>query len=664
VFHFGVDYYPEHWPEANWPEDARLMAEAGFNVVRLAEFAWSMMEPGDGEIDFGWLDRAIEVLAEHELAVILGTPTASPPPWLMSKYPEIYRVGQDGRRLTYGNRREYCPNNPTYLDYSHRITTRMADHYAKNPAVIGWQIDNEFGDRCYCPICTQAFQGWLRNRYGTLESLNQKWGTVFWSHVYTDWPEIPVPASTGGVPNPGLALDFYRFSSDSYGDYQKAQVDILRQKCPNHFITHNLMGFHYDRLNYFDLAADIDFVTWDNYRRTGWDLALEVDPSQAALAHDTMRGLRGQNFWVMEQQAGSGGWEHVGVSPRPSELRLWTYQSIAHGADGILYFRWRTARHGTEQYWHGVLDHHGIPGRRYKEIQGIGDEIKKVGERLLGAQLRSTVAVMLSYDTRFAFQIQPQNPRFSYPRHVQQVYRALHEDQLPIDVVSPEQDLSQYQLVAAPALHIVSEKLVEKLENFVREGGVLLFTARSGVKDETNAVIDRPLPGLLSDLCGLEVEEYDSLPAGWLNELEFILPELEGGPRVSASIWADVLTPKGASVVANYSRGYYAGSPAITMNRYGKGWAIYVGTFGDLALYKKLSSWMIQLAGVYPVLRAPQGIEVTERWQDGKKILFLLNHTQNRMEVMLDQRYANLLSDTEVEGKILLEPLDVLLLEA
>jgi beta-galactosidase len=664
VFHFGVDYYPEHWPEANWPEDARLMAEAGFNVVRLAEFAWSMMEPGDGEIDFGWLDRAIEVLAEHELAVILGTPTASPPPWLMSKYPEIYRVGQDGRRLTYGNRREYCPNNPTYLDYSHRITTRMADHYAKHPAVIGWQIDNEFGDRCYCPICTQAFQGWLRNRYGTLESLNQKWGTVFWSHVYTDWPEIPVPASTGGVPNPGLALDFYRFSSDSYGDYQKAQVDILRQKCPNHFITHNLMGFHYDRLNYFDLAADIDFVTWDNYRRTGWDLALEIDPSQAALAHDTMRGLRRQNFWVMEQQAGSGGWEHVGVSPRPGELRLWTYQSIAHGADGILYFRWRTARHGTEQYWHGVLDHHGIPGRRYKEIQGIGDEIKKVGERLLGAQLRSTVAVMLSYDTRFAFQIQPQNPRFSYPRHVQQVYRALHEDQLPIDVVSPEQDLSQYQLVAAPALHIVSEKLVEKLENFVRAGGVLLLTARSGVKDETNAVIDRPLPGLLSDLCGLEVEEYDSLPAGWLNELEFILPELEGGPRVSASIWADVLTPKGASVVANYSRGYYAGSPAITMNRYGKGWAIYVGTFGDLALYKKLSSWMIQLAGVYPVLRAPQGIEVTERWQDGKKILFLLNHTQNRMEVMLDQRYANLLSDTEVEGKILLEPLDVLLLEA
>jgi beta-galactosidase len=664
VFHFGVDYYPEHWSEANWPEDARLMAEAGFNVVRLAEFAWSMMEPGDGEIDFGWLDRAIEVLAEHELAVILGTPTASPPPWLMSKYPEIYRVGQDGRRLTYGNRREYCPNNPTYLDYSHRITTRMADHYAKNPAVIGWQIDNEFGDRCYCPICTQAFQGWLRNRYGTLESLNQKWGTVFWSHVYTDWPEIPVPASTGGVPNPGLALDFYRFSSDSYVDYQKAQVDILRQKCPNHFITHNLMGFHYDRLNYFDLAADIDFVTWDNYRRTGWDLALEVDPSQAALAHDTMRGLRRQNFWVMEQQAGSGGWEHVGVSPRPGELRLWTYQSIAHGADGILYFRWRTARHGTEQYWHGVLDHHGIPGRRYKEIQGIGDEIKKVGERLLGAQLRSTVAVMLSYDTRFAFQIQPQNPRFSYPRHVQQVYRAMHEDQLPIDVVSPEQDLSQYQLVAAPALHIVSEKLVEKLENFVRAGGVLLLTARSGVKDETNAVIDRPLPGLLSDLCGLEVEEYDSLPAGWLNELEFILPELEGGPRVSASIWADVLTPKGASVVANYSRGYYAGSPAITMNRYGKGWAIYVGTFGDLALYKKLSSWMIQLAGVYPVLRAPQGIEVTERWQDGKKILFLLNHTQNRMEVMLDQRYANLLSDTEVEGKILLEPLDVLLLEA
>jgi beta-galactosidase len=664
VFHFGVDYYPEHWPEARWPEDARLMADAGFNVVRLAEFAWSMMEPGDGDFDFGWLDRAIEVLAEHELTVILGTPTASPPPWLMSKYPEIYRVGQDGRRLTYGNRREYCPNNPTYLDYSRRITTRMADQYAKHPAVVGWQIDNEFGDRCYCPICTQAFHGWLQDRHGTLDDLNQKWGTVFWSHIYTDWSEIPVPTSTGGVPNPGLALDFYRFSSDSYVAYQKAQVEILRQKCPNHFITHNLMGFHYDRLNYFDLAADLDFVTWDNYRRMGWDLALEVEPSQAALAHDTMRGLRRQNFWVMEQQAGSGGWENVGVSPRPGELRLWTYQSIAHGADGILYFRWRTARHGTEQYWHGVLDHHGIPGRRYKEIQGIGGEIKKVGERLLGAQPRPSVAVMLCYDTRFAFQIQPQNPRFSYPRHVQQVYRALHEDQLPIDIVSPEQDLSPYRLVAAPALHIVSEKVVEKLEDFVRAGGVLLLTARSGVKDAANVVIDRPLPGLLSGLCGVEVEEYDSLPAGWLNELEFSLPELEGGSPVSASIWVDVLKPKGADVVAKYRRGYYAGSPAITMNRFGKGWTIYVGTFGDLALYKKLTSWLIQLAGLNPVLKAPHGIEVTERWQGGKKILFLLNHAHNHAEVTLDHGYTNLLSDTQLEGKILLEPLDVLVLEA
>ena len=219
MFRFGVDYYPEHWPEERWSIDAQLMAEAGFNVVRLAEFAWSRMEPTEGKFDFEWLDRAIAILHSHNIDVILGTPTASPPPWLMGNSPELFRVREDGLRVTFGNRREYCPNHSLYHHYTDRIVNKMADHYANHPAVIGWQIDNEFGDRCYCPTCTQKFQTWLRSRYESLDELNQKWGTIFWSHVYNDWTEIPVPLSTGGSPNPGLALDYYRFCSDSYVTY-------------------------------------------------------------------------------------------------------------------------------------------------------------------------------------------------------------------------------------------------------------------------------------------------------------------------------------------------------------------------------------------------------------------------------------------------------------
>lgn len=663
MFYFGVDYYPEHWPEERWTEDAQLMAEAGFNVVCLAEFAWSRMEPQEGQYDFDWLDRAISILASHDIRIVLGTPTASPPPWLMAKYPDIFRVREDGRRVTFGNRREYCPNNPVYHAYTRRIVTQMAEHYADHPAVIGWQIDNEFGDRCYCPICAQAFQEWLQSRYTSLDALNQKWGTVFWSHVYTDWDQIPVPLTTGGSPNPGLALDFYRFSSDSYVAYQQVQTDILREMCPDHFVTHNFHGFHYDRLNCFDLARDLDFVAWDNYRRTGWLLQAEVDFSYAALAHGAMRGLKRQNFWVMEQQAGQGGWEMVSVAPRPGELRLWAYQSIAHGADAILFFRWRTARFGTEQYWHGLLDHDGHAGRRYQGIKRMGAEISRVGEQIVGSTVKPSVAMILSYDSRFAFQIQANNPQFSYLGHFHQVYRALHEHHVPIDVVAPIADLSSYKLVVAPALHVVSDAAAENLKRFVEAGGVLIVTPRTGVKDEANAVVNRRLPGLLAELCGVEVEEYDSLGADMHNELEFTPPELASNPPVSVSVWCDVLRPKSASVVARYTQDYYAGKPAITLNRFGQGQVVYVGTMGDARLYETLAGWLLNLVGVQAILAVPKGVEVTERWQGNRRLLFVLNHTDREQEVALDGRHTDLLDGSAaLEGRGTVAPRDVLIL--
>jgi len=664
MFHFGVDYYPEHWPEERWPIDAGLMAEAGFNVVRLAEFAWSRLEPREAEFDFDWLDRAISILHSHGIKVILGTPTASAPPWLMGKSPELFRVREDGLRMTYGNRREYCPNHPLYHDHTRRIVTQMAEHYAHHPAVIGWQIDNEFGDRCFCPICAQKFQNWVRSRYEALEELNQKWGTVFWSHIYNDWTEIPLPLTAGDSPNPGLALDFYRFCSDSYVAYQQLQIDILRAKCSDHFITHNLMGFGYDCLNYFDLARNLDFVAWDNYPRMQWNMETGVVPSLYALSLDTMRGLKAKNIWVMEQQAGPGGWEMISTVPRPGELRLWAYQSIAHGADAIIFFRWRTARFGTEQYWHGLLDHDATPSRRYEEIKRMGAEIKAVGDEILGSQVQSHVAMMLSYDSRFAFQIQPNNPRFSYPEHFHEIYRAFYQQHASIDIVPPNADLSTYKLVIAPALHLVPEATAESLARYVQAGGTLVVTQRTGVKDESNTVVNQRLPGLLAELCGVEVEEYDSLSSQMRNSLEFTIPELADAAHVTVGVLCDILKPTGATVVARYTQDYYAGKPAITANRFGSGRAVYVGAVGDAQLYDLLAKWLLDTVGLQAAFATPPGVEVARRAQAGKYLDFILNHNDSPQTVHLKSACLNLLTGLQLKGNVQVGPLEVLVLSS
>ena len=524
MFRFGADYYPEHWPEERWETDACLMQEAGINVVRLAEFAWAKMEPAPDQYDFAWLDRTLAVLAAHGISAILSTPTGSPAPWVMALYPDAYIVDESGVRRAYGNRREYCPTHPGYRERSRKVTHALAEHYHHHPAVIGWQTDNEFGDRCTCPICQRNFQEWLRKKYSTLDAVNAAWGAIFWSHTYSEWSQIPTFAATGGVPNPGLALDYDRFMSDAYVAFQQEQVDILRQVCPAHFVTHNFMGM-YDKINYFDLAKPLDFVSWDNYPRGR--LENEVDYPFLALCHDTMRGLKGKNFWMMEEQSGSGGWQTVAMNPRPGEIRLWSYQAIAHGADAILYFRWRAARFGTEQYWHGILDHDARPRRRYREVQQIGLELQRAGSAILESQRRARVAMVLSYDSRFAFQIQPTYPMAPDQRYSNYLdifngyYAALHRLNIDVDIISPDADVSPYAVVIAPALTVLAENTAAALTQFVQNGGVLLVTPRSGARDESNTIVNQPLPGLLAEVCGVEVDEYESLPLTSAIPLQF-----------------------------------------------------------------------------------------------------------------------------------------------
>ncbi|KAA3665306.1 MAG: hypothetical protein DWQ04_01310 [Chloroflexi bacterium] len=462
-----------------------------------------------------------------------------------------------------------------------------------------------------------------------------------------------MPLDTIASHNPGLNLDYYRFMSDTYRAYQKAQIDIVRRTAPDHFITHNLMGFNYPQLNYYDMTEDLDFVSWDNYRRTQWGMETAVNPSSAALNHDTMRGLKKKNFWVIEQQTGSGGWEIVSVPPKPGELRLWTYQSIAHGADAIVFFRWRTARHGTEQYWHGILDHHGIPGRRYAEIAQIGKELQTISDLVVSSQIKTQVAILQSYDSRFAFQVQPNNPRFQYEKHIQDIYQGFFDFNIPIDIISEKDALQNYQVVLVPALYILSQETATNLENFARDGGIVVFTPRTGVKDEDNAVVNMKLPGLVAKMSGVEVEEYVSMPIDNDNHVQFGLPDFE--EKVTASVWADVLHPKTAHVMGWYTDDYYADKAAVTINAYGDGQVIYLGTMGEPVLYHTLARWTAGLADISPLLKTGQDVEVTERISGNNRLLFVLNHTESEQSVDVHGRFSDLLNgETAVSAKITL----------
>jgi beta-galactosidase len=661
MFRFGVDYYPEHWPEERWETDAHLMREAGMNVVRLAEFAWIKMEPQLGIFDFDWLDRAIEVFQQEGISVVLGTPTASPPAWLANQHPEVLRMFEDGRRAAFGTRRINCPSHPLYRERSRIITQAMATHFADNPAVIGWQTDNEFGDRCFCANCHKEFQAWLKQRYNNIDTLNERYGTIFWSQTYADWGDIPLPLTNiGAPPNPSLALDYRRFMSDTWLAFQQEQIDILRAECPSHFITHDMMGFGYDSLNYFDIAKPLDFVCWNNYPYGFWHREKPA-PAFPALSHDAMRGLKGKNFWVMEQQAGPSGWQTLSSTPRPGILRLWAYQSIAHGADGIVFFRWRTARFGAEQYWHGLLEHDGRAGRRYNEIKAMGAELKQAAEIFFGAETKSRVAIIQSYDARFAFQVQGNSDSFGYENHVYQIYSALWKQGISVDVISPTADLSGYDLVIAPALHVLAGELTAHLQEYVRAGGALVVTPRTGVKDDANVVVNQPLPGLLADVCGVIVAEYDALTHETPQALAFDTGPL-AGQTLPVQTWCDILEPRGAQVLAHYVNDYYAEEPAITSNLFGKGQAIYLGAFGDADFYEKLFGWLLQEMGITPPLQTPTGVQVSQRWQGEQAIWFVLNFSGEPQQVNLPGSYHSLLDDTIVSGATQLPTNGVLVL--
>jgi beta-galactosidase len=646
-FRFGVCYYPEQWPESYWEEDARRMQECGVNTVRLGEFGWALMEPRQGHYDFTLFDRAIETLGRHGIKIIFGTPTATPPKWLTHKYPEVLDVPATGRPADDQSRRHYCYNSPVYRRLSRKIVEALALHYRNNTNIIGWQIDNEINNEnpeCFSESCRTTFRTWLRQKYGTLDELNSRWGTVVWSQTYSDWAQVDLPFPTLACHNAGLMLDSRRFISASATDYLNDQVKILRCYRPNDFLTHNGL---FKNVNYYDFSRALDLYAFDNYP------TFEESPRfETGATLTSVRGFNGR-MMIMEQLTGPAGQTYLLRTPRPGEMHLWAMQAVAHGAEGLLHFRWRSARRGAEEYWYGVLDHDNVPRARFEEFKQEGREFQKIGPQIAGSKVVSEIAVIKDFEAEWVFAYQFLTKEAQPGTAFDALFQAASEQRYNIDFVGPTADLSGYKVVFAPQIALMDGGLASRLQRYVEQGGTLIMSAHSAIKDRDNAFTAETIPVGLTNVFGVELDSFQTYqpPSSGKNALSF-----DDGSSVPVRVFAEVLRPAGGRVLARWQRDYLKDSPAATEQRFGKGKAIYYGSLFDLDAARYLVRRYAGEIGLKPLLaEAPSQVEVTRRTKGGIDFYFLLNHGDMPATVNVGAGFGDVVTGQPANPNLTLE---------
>ena len=678
--YFGVDYYPEQWvfpyagtaeePESQWEQDAALMVKAGFNVVRIGEFTWGLCEPEPGKYDFAWLQRVMDVMARHGIQVVLGTPTAAPPLWLTQLHPEILPVTEDGTLWHEGTRRACCLNADAYWNAAKQIVRQMASALGKHPQLVAWQIDNSLGshftESSFNESSRLEWHNWLELKYETIERLNERLGLRHWGQLVTAWNQVPMPMKSPTPHNPALVSDWQRFCSDTILAFVRMQVEQLRELTPTVPVTTNLRPF-VNKFDHFDLAEALDFVSITS------TAAVKMKFSETACDLDMMRSLKKKNivapdgdtgFWVMEQKAGQTGFHEVNALIRPGVLRKFTYQLISRGAGGILYFKWRQSRIGSEKFHGAVIPHHWEGSQRiFKEISQIGEELKLLAPALMGTRVAAEVCILYTHDNDWALQ-QPGHPNkfFNLREHIQLIYNSFHDRNIAVDFARPTDDLSGCRLVVAPSLYLLTAGEADRLKLYVQSGGTLLGTFNTGLVNSNQTASVTGYPNDLTELFGLEVLEFDMLPPGEENHLIF-----KGSFPTShlhvARLWCDLIEPKGCQILATYAKDFYAGRPAMTMNTYGLGKAIYLGTQSHQFFYNDLVLWLRQNCGIQPMLKVPENIEVSMRQKPGMRVYFLINHQNTPVRIQFYKPMHDFLTGSTFSGNYDLPPHGILVLD-
>ncbi|MFB7276172.1 beta-galactosidase [Streptomyces hydrogenans] len=646
---FGGDYNPEQWPESVWQEDVRLMREAGVTMVSVGIFSWALLEPEPGRYDFGWLDRVLDLLHAHGVRVDLGTPTVAPPAWFYRAHPEALPVTADGVRLSYGSRGAICHSSPAYREAAVRITTELARRYAGHPALALWHVHNEYGvpvSACYCDGCAAHFRRWLDGTYGSVEAVNESWGTAFWGQRYGTYEEILPPRATPTVGNPAQQLDYRRFADATIRENFRAERDVLHALSPGVPVTTNFMTAlsQCDSIDYWAWGREVDLVTNDHYlitdgRRTHVNLAM---------AADLTRSVAGGAPWLLLEHSTSGvNWQPRNPAKRPGEMARNSLAHVARGSEGAMFFQWRQGRRGAEKFHSAMVPHGGTDTRIWREVVELGAGLGAL-EEVRGSRTVPDVAMLWDWHSWWAQKLEWRpNEAHDARERADSFYETLYDRHLTVDFAHPEADLSAYPLVVVPALYLMTEAAGQNLREYVENGGTLVVSYFSGIVDEHDAVHPGAYPGALRDVLGLTVDEWSPL----LDHQRVGLTG-PGGAALTGDVWTEFVRPRGAETVWTYADGPAAGGPAVTRHRLGRGTAWYVSTRLDAASLDAIVAAACDDAGVPGRAALPRDVEVVHRAGADGHYLFALNHTGEDAKVPLDGTGTELLDGGRVSGTL------------
>lgn len=659
--YYGGDYNPDQWNRDTILEDIRLFKKAGINMLTLPVFSWAKIEPEEGVYRFEWLDELMDLFAENDIAVCLATPTVAQPAWLSLKYPEVLPVDIAGRKRTHGMRVFFCYNSSKYLERAAAMAHEMGKRYGNHPALAIWHVANEYGTYCYCPTCQSKFRTWLKERYGSIENLNDRWHTSFWGRTVYTFEEILLPTELNDDHrfSPTIQLDYLRFVTDSTIACYQNEAKILKSYSPDIPVQTNMSGF-IKKLDQFEMTKHMDIVGWDNYP------APNAMPSLVALKHDIMRGLKGgRSFMLAEQSPNQQNWQPYNKLKRPGEVRLLSYQAMAHGADTCLFFQMRQSVAGQEKFHGAVISHAGREDTRvFHEAMRLGRELEKLGDAFIDGKINAEVALVFDWNNWWALENSSGPSKdIDYLETVHHFYKPFYEKNIPVDIVSTEGNLSKYRVLILPMLYMLKNGIDEKIKTFVEQGGIVIGTYLTGVADENDRCIYGAYPGPLKEVFGLWVEESDALSKEETNQIVMEEEGLVKEKTYTSSFLCDLIRLDKADSLAVYGSDFYAGIPCFTRNSYGKGKAYYIATKPEERFLNEFFDNVCLEAGLQSNYKAQKGVEITVRSCEDLDMIFVINHNEESASVDFGAlEFVDCLSEHRISGVCEIEKRDVWLL--